>query len=83
MKLPGDDGQSFAYQRLIAPATGTVGFAKALNRSVSGSMNELVKFAKHWLMEDDISPHDLGFKLNEILLSSLARSKSDFLQDAT
>ncbi len=41
-------------------------------------MNELIKFAKHWLIEDDISPHDLGFKLNDILLSALARSKTDF-----
>ena len=41
-------------------------------------MNELVKFAEHWLVEDDISPHDVSFKLNDILLSALARSKSDF-----
>ena len=73
-----DDGQAFAYQRFIAPASGTVSFAKALNRSVTGSLNELIKFAKHWLVEDEISPHDLGFKLNDILLSALARSKSDF-----
>ncbi len=73
-----DDGQAFAYQRFIAPATGTVRFAKALNRSVTGSMNELVKFAKHWLAEDDLSPCDVGFKLNDVLLSALARSKSDF-----
>ena len=39
-----DDGQAFAYQRFIAPATGTgtVSFAKALNRSVTGSLNELM-----------------------------------------
>jgi hypothetical protein len=73
-----DDGQAFVYQRFIAPASGTVSFAKALNRSVTGSMNELIKFAKHWLIEDDFSPHDVGFKLNDILLSALARSKSDF-----
>ena len=70
-----DDGQAFAYQRFIAQASGTVSFAKALNRSVTGSMNDLIKFAKHWLVEDDISPHDLGFKLNAILLSALATEK--------
>jgi hypothetical protein len=73
-----DDGQLFAYQRFIAPASGTVSFAKAWNRSVTGSMNDLVNHAKDWLVEDEISPHDLGFHLNDILLSALARSKSDF-----
>jgi len=73
-----DDGQAFVYQKFIAPASGTVSFAKALNRSVTGSINELVKFAKLWLEDGDISPHDVGFKLNDILLSALARSKSDF-----
>ncbi|WP_407652598.1 DUF6933 domain-containing protein [Aporhodopirellula aestuarii] len=33
-----DDGQSFACQRFIALASGTISFAKALNRSVTGSM---------------------------------------------
>ncbi len=73
-----DDGQSFAYQRFISPASGTISFAKALNRSVTGSMNDLVNHAKDWLAEDEISPHDVGFRFNDILLSSLARSKSDF-----
>jgi hypothetical protein len=73
-----DDGYVFAYQRFITPASETVNFAKALNRSVTGSLNELVKFAEHWLIEEDISPPDLGFKLNDILLAALARSKSDF-----
>src|SRR6516162_11786772 len=30
----GDDGQAFAYHRLIAPASGTVRFARALDRTV-------------------------------------------------
>ena len=73
-----DDGQAFAYQRFITPATDSVCFAKALNRSVTGSMNELIKFAKYWLVEDDLGPHDIGFKLNDTLLSATARNKSDF-----
>ena len=40
-----NDGQSFVYQRLIAPTSGSVRFAKALDRSVTGSINELMKFA--------------------------------------
>ena len=71
-----DDGQAFAYQRFIAPSSGTITFAKALNRSVTGSMSDLIKFTKHWLVEEEISPHDLGFRLNDILLSALATEKS-------
>src|SRR6266478_6608336 len=33
------DGQASVYDRVIAPASGTIRFAKALNRSVTGSMN--------------------------------------------
>lgn len=66
-----DDGQQFIYQRFIAPAGGTVSFAKALNRSVTGSMNDLIKHATYWLTEDEVSPHDLGFRLNEIPMSAL------------
>ena len=73
-----DDGQAFVYQRFIAPASGTVSFAKAFSRSVTGSMNELINHATSWLIEGEMSPHDVGFKLNDILLSALARSKSDF-----
>jgi hypothetical protein len=72
-----DDGQSFVYQRLIAPTTASVKFAKALDRSVTGSVNELVKFATYYLEDDELSPHDLGFKLNDVLLSALAPSKKD------
>jgi pRiA4b ORF-3-like protein/uncharacterized protein DUF6933 len=72
-----DDGQSFAYQRFIAPATGSVSFAKALNRSVTGSMNDMIVHAKHWLTEGDLSPFDVGFKLNQIPMSALKGPKSE------
>ena len=73
-----DDGQSFVYQRLIAPTTASVKFAKTLDRSTVGSINELVKFATYYLQDDEISPHDLGFKLNDILLSALASEKGGY-----
>lgn len=72
-----DDGQTFIYQRLIAPTSGSIRFAKTLGRSVTGSINELVKFATYYLEDDEVSPHDLGFKLNDVLLSALAASKKD------
>ena len=70
-----DDGQAFAYQRFIAPASGTVSFAKALNRSVTGSMNDLIKFAKMYLIEDDMAPHEVGFKLNDMPMSALKNAE--------
>jgi uncharacterized protein DUF6933 len=72
-----DDGHESISLRFIAPASGTVSFAKALNRSVTGSMNDLIRFATAWLVEEGLSPHDVGFKLNDILLSAIAPSKSD------
>ncbi len=71
-----DDGQAFVFQKFIGPASGTVSFAKALNRSVTGSMNELVETARIWLTEDEMSPHEVGFHLNDILLSVLASETS-------
>lgn len=67
-----DDGQEFSYQRLIAPASATVRFAKALDRSVTGSMNDLIFHATMYLIEDEMAPHDVGFKLNDIPFSALA-----------
>jgi Domain of unknown function (DUF6933) len=72
-----DDGQAFCYQTFVAPTSGTVRFAKALNRSVVGSMNDLIGHAMGRLEYGDISPHDLGFHLNDTLLSALAASKAD------
>ena len=72
-----DDGQSFVYQRLIAPTAASVKFAKALDRSTVGSINELVKFATFYLEDGETSPYQVGFKLNDVLLSALAPSKKD------
>ena len=66
-----DDGQEFIFRRFIAPAAGTVRFASALNRSVTGSMNDLVDEAKMRLTEDELSPFDVGFKLNDMPMSYL------------
>ena len=70
-----DDGQEFVYRRFIVPASGTVSFAKALNRSVTGSMNDLINHAKAWLSDGELSPHDVGFKLNDVLISAIALSE--------
>jgi hypothetical protein len=63
--------QEFVYQRLIALSTENIHFAKALNRSVTGSMNELIVHATAFLSDDERTPCDVGIELNEVLLSSL------------
>lgn len=51
-----DDGHEFIYKRLIMPSTGLVRFSKAVDKSVIGSMNDLVYQVKMYLIEQDISP---------------------------
>ena len=69
-----DDGQQFAYRKFIAPSSGTVSFAKAMNRSVTGSMNDHVQATKFYLA-DDMSPHEIGFRLNETPMSALGKPR--------
>ena len=65
-----DDGKQFIYRKSIAPASGTVSFAKALNRSVTGSMNDHIHAAK-FMLQDDMAPSDIGYRLNETPMSAL------------
>ena len=51
------------------PETSSISFSKALNRSVTGSMNELILYAQVILAEEKISLYDVSFKLNDMLLS--------------
>ncbi len=66
-----DDGHESVYRRLIYPESGTIRFSKALNRSVTGSMTDMIRFATAMLAEDEMPPRDIGFKLNEIPFSWL------------
>ena len=54
----------------LAPES--VRFAKALDRSVTGSMNELVAYATLLLAGGDLSVPEVGVRLNDLLLSALA-----------
>jgi hypothetical protein len=67
------DRQGEACERIIAPASATVRFARALNRSVTGSMNDMAKHAAYWLAEGDVSPFEIGTRLNKIPMSALKR----------
>ena len=65
------DGNEFIFRRFVAPVSGEVLFSKALNRSVTGSMNDLVYHATMWLVEGELSPFDTSLKLNEIPFAAL------------
>jgi hypothetical protein len=73
--LGGDGGQQFAYRKFFAPSSGTVSFDKALSRTVIGSMNELVMPTAYALESGDVAPHDVGFDLNDFLLSATATNE--------
>jgi hypothetical protein len=65
-----DDGLQLIYHTFVAPSSGTVGFAKALNRSVTGTMIELVEEATSWLLEE-VAPSEIGDRLNKLPKSAL------------
>jgi hypothetical protein len=73
-----DDGYGAAYERYIAPASGTVKFGKALNRSVTGSMNDMTKHAAYWLATEEVSPFEIGSRLKEIPMSALKHDGSPY-----
>ena len=69
------DGQEFIYRRLVVPASASVRFSSALNRSVIGSVNDMVKIAQLLLDEDELSPFDVSFRLNDMPMSCLEYAK--------
>lgn len=65
-----DDGNQLIYRKYISPAAGNVDFAKALNRSVTGSMNDHIHAAK-FMLADDMAPSEIGYLLNKTPMSAL------------
>lgn len=53
-----EDNLSFHFERLVAPETAKVAFSKALNASVTGSLNDIVRNARFFLAERGLSPFD-------------------------
>lgn len=70
------DGQEAVYERLIAPVTDTVRFARALNRSVTGSITDLTKQAAYLLAAGDASLFEVASRLNETPMSALKHDGS-------
>ncbi len=70
------DGFGTAYERFIAPAGAAVRFAKALNRSVTGSMNDMTKQVLWSLAAGHSSLTEIGSRLHLTPMSALARDRS-------
>ena len=65
----GYDGFEFIAKRIIAKNTFKIAFSKSLNRSVTGSMNELISQARYYLEDENTSPYRLCQKLNNVPFS--------------
>lgn len=65
------DGLGSMYQRFVSPVSGEVRFSKALNRSVTGSVNDLIQAAKWLTVEKELSPFDVAEELNKTPMSML------------
>jgi hypothetical protein len=72
-----EQGHESVYESLIVPASGMVRFGKALNRSLTGSMNDLVQQATFFLSKADLSLFEVGFKINETPMSALPSRSGD------
>ena len=70
------DGHQGVYERSIAPLLGSVRFAKALNRSVVGSMNDLAKMASFYLEQGDFSLIEISSRLKDTPMTGLKHAGS-------
>lgn len=66
-----NDGFGPLFERLVAPSPMEVDLSKALNRSVTGSMNDFIQQAKRYLGEHQLSPRETSFRLNRIPMGAL------------
>jgi hypothetical protein len=57
------NGHRGVYERSVVPLLGTVRFAKALNRSLTGSMNDLVKQTAFLLESGELSLTEISTQL--------------------
>ncbi len=66
-----NDGFESMYVKRIAPETGEFSLSKAVNRSVTGSMNEMILQSKWHLSDGETSPFDVALLLNKTPMSYL------------
>lgn len=62
----------------IAHFSDSILFGKSLNRSVTGSMNDMIRHATYMLLDGDLSLAEIATKLNRIPMSALGEKRSDY-----
>ena len=72
------DGHAAVYERIVVPACSSIFYAKALNRSVTGSMNDMIKHASYWLALGDVGMGEISARLKETPMSALGRVGSPY-----
>ena len=72
-----DDGLGGVYNRQIMPYADTLVFAKTNNRSVTGSMNDLIRMSKFYLSEHPESLLELSILINTTPMSYLKWNSPD------
>ncbi|MBI4776751.1 MAG: hypothetical protein HY788_21655 [Deltaproteobacteria bacterium] len=65
------DGNEFFFRRFIEPRMNEVSFSKSGDRSVLGSMNELILQTKYYLRSRGLSPFEAATHVNESPMSYL------------
>lgn len=70
-----NDENLVLYEKLIVPGTVRMSFSKSTDRKVIGSMNDLIRQAKYYLTERNMSPFDVSFIINDIPMSCLGYNK--------
>jgi len=60
-----NDDCEFIYRRLIEPYTAQISFAKATNKGVLGSMNDLIFQAKFFIGERRLSVFETSLEINQ------------------
>ena len=68
---------SFIFHRLISPHISRATLSNAVNRSVLGSMNDLIFNAKYALEEELLSPHAASKSINEMPMKYLGGESPD------
>ena len=72
------DGHAGVYEQVVAPACTSIFYAKALNRSVTGSLNDMIKHASYWLALGDVGMAAISARLKETPMSALGRPSSPY-----
>ncbi len=77
------EGYEHTYRNFIEPGLDAASFSKALNRSVTGSINDLVFGAKLFLVGNEMTLIEVSVLLNETPMSYLNSSPREAFRSLT